>query len=117
MQFAPRTLNSEKRYYLIEIEKKTQEALITSDIVSSVIKNSYQTVFGINEVNPLFLEVHDFDSNQYIISTDVKTSVALRSALIIPPEHSIIISFRVLSESSTLQALYHDSRLYFKPLI
>lgn len=117
MQFSPHTISNKKRFYLVKVQKTRDENIITTDMVKQIISTNFSTLFGSTELSKFNYQVNQFNSNEFVISVDSKSSVSLRSVLILPPSHPFISSFFILSEASTLQSIYHDSRLYFESLV
>ena len=117
MAFKVQTIRSQNRYYLIEVDLKDPHVLISGNQIKQIIRYNYEKLFGQAELATLALEINDQGPNTYILTTNCKDAISLRTALSLPtPASSNIRSIHVLSESSFIQPLFHNSRLYFQPL-
>jgi hypothetical protein len=121
MDYGVRTIRSERRFFLVEVEQRANASLLTPDNVAKAITAVFVRLFGSEGMNKLDLEVCTQGANIFICSVSYCLGIALRSALTLPP---ILLSsvpeisgFRVLSEASFLQALLHNSRCDFAPLV
>ena len=114
--FAPHTFSSSKRFYLVQAVPLEKDTMIKDKDVEQVISTLFQQIFGKLFLGKLNLEVNDIGTNNFIISVPKENSVPLRSALTIPITSGKIQNFEILSESSFMQPLMHDSRLFYQPL-
>ena len=118
MAFNIKTFKSDSRFYLIEVEPIDKNAIISSNQIEQLVKYNFQKFFGSEGIKNVKIEVNEFKNKQFIISTDEKNCVALRAAISLAiPNFSNISRINILSESSFLQPIVHDSRLFFSPLI
>lgn len=118
MAFSVKTIRSDSRHYLIEAELNDPNIILSSSHVNTIIHINYEKFFGQKEAANLKMQINDQGSNKFIVSTDSQTAISLRSAILLPPpKTSNVRTLHVLSESSFVQPLIHDSRLYFTPLI
>lgn len=116
--FNVKTIRSDSRHYLIEAELNDPNILLSSSHVNHIIKSNFEKYFGTVEASNLKLQIDEQGSNKFIVSTNCQNAVALRAAILFPPpKFSNIRNLHVISESSFVQPLIHDSRLFFAPLI
>ncbi|EAY04938.1 hypothetical protein TVAG_039900 [Trichomonas vaginalis G3] len=116
-KFAPATIRSKHRYYLVRIEKTKDNAVVQKEDFVKAIAEMYQQLFGTYYLNLLPMDVYDQGNDRFIVDTTPEFAVTFRTALTLPSPHQSIHKFEVISESSYLQPLIHDSRLFYPPLI
>jgi hypothetical protein len=121
MDYGVRTVKSKRRFFLVEIEQRENASLLTQENVATAITAVFVRLFGSDGMDKLDLEVFAQGAKIFICSVSNCLGIALRCALTLPPiplpRIPEISAFRVLSEASFLQALLHDSRLDFVPLV
>lgn len=118
MAFNVKTIHSDSRHYLINVEVNDQNILLSSNHVAQIIHYNYEKFFGKIEHDKLKIEINEQGSNKFIVSTSSETAISLRTAILLPPPSSSNIrNLHIISESSFIQPLIHDSRMFFPPLI
>jgi RNase P/RNase MRP subunit POP5 len=121
MDVSPRTIKSPKRYFVIEIQRKAPSASLTSASVKQMISAQFIRLFGTAGFAAIDLEVFIQGPTRAICSVQNELAVNLRCSLALPPPRLPGIPdlecFHVLREASFMQALFHDSRLDFPPLV
>jgi hypothetical protein len=117
MTFAVRTLRSPRRYFLVEVRSRSSESL---ENVHQQITALFLRLFGSSVTSKVDLQVFSQTQNHFICSVPNEFAVSFRCAIALPPiplpHQAEIEGFRVLSESSFMQSLFHNSRLDFPPL-
>lgn len=116
-KFAPSIIHSKRRYYLVRIEKTKNSAVVHKEDFVQAFAEMYKQLFGSYYLEQLPLDVFEQGEDKYIVSTTTDFAVTFRTALTLPSPHQSIHKFEVISESSNLQPLIHDSRLFYPPLI
>ena len=112
-----RTVQSTRRFYLLNTKSIRDDSIITMDDVYSTIHNNLVFLFGKNEFESFGLEVKKYELNVFVVSCVEKKAIGLRSGIFIPPNSSPNIeSWRIIGEAGFLQTLLHKSRDFFKPL-
>ena len=118
MAFNVKTIHSSKRHYLIEAELNDPNILLSPTQVTQIIHYNYEKFFGQNEISKLEIQINEQGSNKFIISTGSETAISLRTAILFPPPSSSNVrNLHVISESSFIQPLIHNSRTFFSPLL
>jgi hypothetical protein len=121
MDFGVRTIKSPRRFFLVEVSQINRATVLTAGDIAQAVTAMFIRLFGSEGMAALNLEVAGYSADRFICSVPSNLGVALRSALTLPivplPSAPEIAGFRVLSEASFMQALLHDSRLDFPPLM
>ena len=114
--FAPETTHCTTRYYLVRVTPLKENEMITEKDVVVALSGGMKRLFGDFGRDKMMPAIHEVGECMYVVSIPNKDSTYLRATHTIPVQSQKISRFDVVSESSFLQTLLHDSSLFFKPL-